>query len=405
MNEKNLTKDIFWNIIGTTINAFVSLFLLIIVTRINGQEIAGIFTFAFSVSLIFSVIGTYYGRNYQISDKKNNSDYDYIISKIILCIIVIFISFIFVILNNYNLYKSVVIMVLCSFKCIEAFMESIYAILQKNKELYKVGISLAFKGLIGVIVFFIVDLSTKNIIHSSLSIIVIHILFIIFYDYNSYKRIKVDKRINKNNIIFLLKDGFYPFVIAFLSSYIINASKYAIDINLDEVSQTIFGIIVMPATVLPMFVSYLVTPYVLDISNYYFNNNYNLLKKLIKKFNISIVLVGLLGVFVAYTIAIPILNIIYGINLSEYKIHLVIIMLGATLYGIFNMLSNILIIMRKNKLQSIILLFVSIITFVMSYLLTKHYNLFGSSISFLISLFILFIIYIIIIKSELKIRK
>ena len=48
----NFKKNAIWNTIGITINSFNSLFFLIIINRINGVDIAGIFSFAFSVACI-----------------------------------------------------------------------------------------------------------------------------------------------------------------------------------------------------------------------------------------------------------------------------------------------------------------------------------------------------------------
>ena len=57
--KNNLKKNFIWNLIGSTINSFTSLIFLIIVTRINGIEAAGIFTFAFSTACLFYIIGIY----------------------------------------------------------------------------------------------------------------------------------------------------------------------------------------------------------------------------------------------------------------------------------------------------------------------------------------------------------
>ena len=51
--QVNLKKDFIWNMIGSTFSSFNSLFFLIIVTRINGSNEAGIFTFAFSTACYF----------------------------------------------------------------------------------------------------------------------------------------------------------------------------------------------------------------------------------------------------------------------------------------------------------------------------------------------------------------
>ena len=398
----NIKKNIIWNVLGTTINAFVSFFLLIIVTRINGADDAGIFSFAFSVSLIFNVIGVYYGRVYQTSDKSNISDLDYIVSKILMCLIMMIVSLLFVLVNRYDFYKSSIIMVLCFLKCIEAFMESIYAILQKNDELYKVGISFSIKGILSVVIFVLIDLFTKNIILSSFAVVVVHILICITYDLFNVKNIKISKNISKSNIRYLITDGFYPFLITFLCLYIINSSKYAIDLTLDNVSQTIFGIIIMPATVILMFVQYILHPYIVDITKNYNSNKYSNIKQIIHKFYIAIASIGLLGVIIAATIGIPVLQLIYGLDLTGYRMHLVLIMIGASLYGVVSVLFNILIIMRKNKIQSMILVFVSIITFVLSYILAKYLGLLGATLSYVITMFILFVIYITIIYFVLR---
>ena len=48
--EKNLKLNAIWNTLGITVNSFNSLFFLIIINRVNGVEIAGIFSFAFSIA-------------------------------------------------------------------------------------------------------------------------------------------------------------------------------------------------------------------------------------------------------------------------------------------------------------------------------------------------------------------
>ena len=53
MEKENVQfrKNFIWNVLGTGLNAFNSLFFMIIVTRLNGVDQAGIFTIAFSTVL------------------------------------------------------------------------------------------------------------------------------------------------------------------------------------------------------------------------------------------------------------------------------------------------------------------------------------------------------------------
>ena len=68
----NNKKNFFWNTLGVTCNAFTSLFLLILINRINGIVEAGIFSYAFSISCLFYVIALYYNRTFQIADVEND---------------------------------------------------------------------------------------------------------------------------------------------------------------------------------------------------------------------------------------------------------------------------------------------------------------------------------------------
>ena len=69
LEKNNFKKCFIWNLLGTGFNAFNSLFFLIIVTRINGLENAGIFTIAFSTACILYAVGLYSGRIYQVTEQ------------------------------------------------------------------------------------------------------------------------------------------------------------------------------------------------------------------------------------------------------------------------------------------------------------------------------------------------
>ena len=63
-------------------------------------------------------------------------------------------------------------------------------------------------------------------------------------------------------------NGFPTFCVTFLNIYLINASKYAIDNVMTEDYQAIFGIIVMPATIMVLLAQFMVHPFLNSITNY-----------------------------------------------------------------------------------------------------------------------------------------
>ena len=167
--NNNIKKNTIWNIVGTTINAIASLIFMIIVTRINNVNEAGIFTFAFTCATLFNVIGTYAGRIYQVTEKKEISNKDFLINRIISCVMMIIITTLFVIIKRYEINKIIIIFLLSIMKLLEAFCDVIYGFLQKSEKLYKVGISLTIKNIFGLALFLVIDLITKDLIASIIS--------------------------------------------------------------------------------------------------------------------------------------------------------------------------------------------------------------------------------------------
>lgn len=397
-------KNVIWNIIGATANAFNSLLFAIVVTRINGINQAGIFTYSFATACLLYMVGVYAGRTFQVTDITNkNSDTDYIFHRIITCIIMMITSMFFVLIKRYDIYKSVIFVSLCGYKCIEAFSEALYGVIQKNGFLYKVGISMFLKAFISFIVFLIIDYFTKNLIIACISTIIVNILFILVYDLKNLKTLKVIKTKYSNDaIIRLFKIGFFTFILTFLANYLINAPRYAIDDILTNDLQTIFGIIIMPATVMTLLGQYIIQPSLTKLSESIKNKEFLSLKKIILSLISIIFILGILVIIVAFFLEMPVLEIIYGIDLKLYFVSMMIIIIGSVLYSLSSILSAILIAMRKTRGQAIMYFITAVIATLLSYKLVGIYTIKGASITYFITMLIITILFLVYVIYNLK---
>ena len=394
--DKKFRKNTIWNMLGTGINAFNSLFLMIIVTRINGVSLAGIFTFAFSTATLFNVIGVYAGRVYQVTAKGTFNDKEYFMNRVISCLIMVIISISFVLIKQYNFTKTVIVILLCFLKMLEAFADVLYAFFQKDDDLYKVGISLTLKTLLGLILFFIVDLLSKNLILSILMFVIVYLLVMSLYDFRQLdlnKKLSLDWKI-KNSLNIFIK-GFSVFCVSFLTIYLINASKYAIDSYAKDDIQAIFGIIIMPATIMILIAQFLIHPFLNMINNEIKDNNY---KKLVGLVILIIVACHFLGIYI--------LEFIYGLSLREYATCLSIILLGAVFYALTSVINTVLIAMRYTFIQMVVYALLSCCALFLSNYLVMNYEIMGATLNYFIIMFINFIIFlvifIIILKKETK---
>lgn len=403
--DMQFKKNFIWNTLGTGLNAFNSLFFMIIATRINGVEKAGVFSIAFSTACILYAIGLYAGRVYQVTEPdKKITNKDFIASRIITDIIMMVALIVFCIVRRYDTQKFIIFFLLTLYKALEAFSDVIYGVLQKHEKLDIVGKSLFWKSLLSIILFLVVNIITKNMILAISSMIIICIVVMISYDFkkaNEY--IDYNEKVSKKNVINILKKGFFVFSISFLGMYVLNAPKYAIDTYLTSDIQTIFGIIVMPATVVGLIAQFLIHPYLNQIVELYENRDLKKLKQLILKLILVVVGFGILAAFLGYVIGTQVLGIIYGLDLSMYKLGLAIIIISATLYTIGTLYSAVLTTVRETVSQFIIYIIVAISAYILSGMFTKTWEINGAIIAYLLIMALQSISYIL--YTNIKLNK
>lgn len=403
--KNNIKKNFIYNTVGSILYSFTSFFFMIIVTRVNGLDESGIFTFAFSAACLFWVIGVYSGRVYQVTERdKSITDSDYIYNKIITCTIMIIIGTIYLIIKQYDTYKFIVMLLLIIYKVLNAFAESIYAIIQKKEELYKVGISLFWKAIIEIIIFLITNIMTHNLIYSSISLIITELIILLIYDFKTVKSYKFKmKKFNSKSNMKILKLGFPVFVFTILTQYLINASKYAIDSTLTDKAQSIYGMLSMIATLTVMLSQLILHPYLNSMNDDLKNRNIKCFNKKVIKICSIIFVIGIIESILGYLLGTWALGIVYGVNLNKYKLLLLIIIIGSIFYSIVSILSNALIAMRENISQTIIFIIDSILLYFISNHMVKNFALDGAAYAYFIGMSLLLIMFVIL--YIVKIRK
>lgn len=394
----NTKKNVIWNMIGTTANAFNSLFFMIIVTRINGLKDSGVFTLAFSLACLFCFIGNYEGRVFQVTDVKQDfSNKEYIVHRISSCILMMVTVLIYCLIMKYDAYKMSITFALCFMKCCEVFSDVFYGVLQKNDNLELVGKSLFFKSIASILVFVLLDNATKNLLLSCVGLDLIWLVVLFLYDIPKTKKLILkEEKISLTNIIKLYKDGFFSFSILFLGVYLVNAQKYALDGVVVESLQAIFGIVLMPATIISLACQYLLQPILNTIANLYALGQKKEFNILIFKSSLLVLAFGFACVIGAYLLGIPVLNILYGVDISDYKLCLILIIVGAIFYSLSTLVSAALTTIRHTFVQFIVYSVTSLFALFVSKLFIIKFSLIGASFAYLLCMFIQFLLYLFI---------
>ena len=397
-------KDYIWNSIGSFLQSAISPILLIVITRLNGVGDSGLFSFAMSLSVVFWAISLWGGRTYQVSDvKKEFSNGDYIVVRFISSLIVAVFSISFCILSGYDLIKTELIMVLVSFKILESIADSMYGVLQIHNRLYIVGISLTIKSVFGFIIFAIVDILTKNIVYGALSIFIVNIAVVIFYDIPWMKHVE-SVGLTKKNIMQagkIMKKTAEVFVVVFLTMFSLNIPRYFLDkYHYDQIGY--FGIMAMPITLLTLFISFVLQPNVVNLSELLKKKKIKEFTKIVSKIDFITFTLGILFVVSSYLIGVWVLNTVFGIDINNFRIDLTIMVIGAVANAFVSIYVNLLIILRRFKGQFYTLLVTNILAVILSIYLIDRLAMLGSVLVFMIISFLQAIILLFIYKRSLK---
>lgn len=400
--KKDFLKNFIWNSLGTGINSFNSLFFLIIVTRINGLEIAGIFSIAYATATILYTLAMYSGRLCQVTDIENKiKDKEYILNRAITTGIMLVGASIFLLLKKYTGFKTTVFALLAVFKGLEAFSDILYGVMQKNGYLYKAGQSLFLKGIVGIILFLVVDLITKDLRLACLAVILVNIAVLVVYDFLIVSRKLIDKTgINIKNSLSILKSEFFVFFNSFAGIYILNAPKYAIDGFLTEDIQAIYGYIMMPATVMTLFTQFIVMPFLGKLKDMYEAKNLDEMNKTTFKIKLVVIAFGAFAVLAALLLGPEVLGILYGQDLRAYRMNLCIIIGSYIFYAISYINLVTLTTIRHTFVQFVVYLLSMIVAFAGSMTLVRALNLGinGATFSCLTTLAVQFVMYSVVTK-------
>ncbi len=395
-------KDYFWNTVGTFLQSALSPILLIVVSRVNGVDDVGLFSFTFSMAVSLSAIALWGNRTFQVSDIKNKfSNENYILSRIITSFVTIIMTTTLIIANGYGFNKSVLLIIFTVVKIIDSVCDVLYGIMQKNGKLYISGLSLSMKFIIGVVVFLSIDLLSGDILLSGIGLIVTNVLVTILFDIKYIKDVNIVSGFNAKEAINILKVSSPAFVISFLSLFSLTAIRYFIDINKpDEIAY--FGMFSMPITMVILIMSFILQPNIIPLANKY---NYNKKEFYRRIFNLiaATLIIGLGAVIISGVIGESMVNLVFNVNVEGYIASLVIMMIGAVFGSIVSIYSTIFNIMRRFGYHAATLLVTNAVLIIVGCIFTVDL-LFGSILFTIIS-FIQFMIMSYILFFKLRYDK
>lgn len=346
-----------WNIAGSIANALLSVVLLMLVTRTLDDKQADIFSVAWTISQLMVTIGTFQIRTYQATDVKGVFKFQqYFIFRILTISVMMLCSLVYVIVRGYDGYKSLIVLLLCLVRAADSMADVYEGWFQQKERLDLAGKALTFRIMIASAGFGATLIFTGELALACTVLLAGYVLSFLVYDvrYNrAVDKLKDEGRWEKGVQWFLkmFAEGAPLFVNAFIMMSITNEPKMVIDTAIEQGNmiqgiQTVYNILFMPASVLTL--AYIVfRPMITQLAIVWSNRKVGRFLRILGKILGCLLGIGILLLAGSALLGIPVLSLIYAIDLSMYKPHLLIIIAGGCFYTFAAVLDNALVVIRK----------------------------------------------------------
>lgn len=357
MSGNKSAVAVIWNIIGSGLSAGQAAILLVFISRKYGTGEAGILTIAYAIGNLFLTAGKYGVRNFQATDNSGKVSFqNYLKGRILsvsaaLFIAVLFLSF-FYMGGRYDSHKCQIIFLIVVLKETDALEDVFLGRLQQAGH-FGTGARIMALRQMAVTALICIGIICRDSIQASLlSGIAVSLLTGICMLASEKELIweKAEERKNTDSISYLMRKCFPLFLGSTLAMYVGNMPKYITDLYMDGDTQAILGYIMLPVFMVTLASQFIYQPFVKELGDLWDTGLIPKFKSRVKKQAIFILATALIVLLVSLWAGLPLLSLIYHMNLNGYYSEFTIILAGGSLYALAAYLNIPLTILGKQNM-------------------------------------------------------
>ena len=390
--EKN---NFIWNMIGSAVYAFSSMVLSYLTIRIAGTEIGGVFSIGLTLAQMFVYIVYFETRNYQVTDSKDQFTFgEYHAVKLLNSLIMVLVVAVYLIIRRYTFEKSWIVFGICLYRMLDGYADVFESEYHKRERLDLAGKSMTYRTLLSVFVYFILLIGTGQLPVATVGAIVSGAIGIFLFDVLPFDKVgKMAIQMHGKAIVGILRNCFPMFMGMFLWTYLLSASRIAVDRVMAGRYQSYYQVLFLPVSVINLFAGFLIRPLLLDLTDLFSAGNMR--KFWIKIGKVAVLIAGFTSICMAgaYMCGIPVLEVLAGCDLKKYRSMFVFLVFSGGINALAILLYYVLVIFRAEKAIISGYVCASAVSFMTAVRLTRKYGLWGASASYLISVAILLLVF------------
>lgn len=398
-------RNTFWNAVAAMVNALEAVIIVAVVSRLNSIEEAGMVTLAFSLANLFVTIGKFGIKNYQVAHESYDVSFSIFLKlRIITVMMMLATVFCYILLNlgTYSVEKILIVAGICMWYAVEAFEDVYIGSYQVDGRL-DVGSKIFIVRWCTILsAFVIVDILWRDTVIAVgcaffLSLLV-EIVLLVFTN----KRYPRKQNNSKIGLSSLFREGIPLFVSGFVYFYMTNIPKYAIDSYQSDSVQAIYGYVSMPVFVISLLNSIIYQPQLMYYVKEFRDGKLEAFTHRICRQIVVIVGILLIVLLGAWILGIQFLSILYHQNLYDYKMHMMLLLIGGAFLAVGGFLSTMLTLMDLQKKNMLVYLFTVTIGTIIVFPLVKKFELEGAVLGYLMTMLVMVVAFSAVVFLEIK---
>jgi O-antigen/teichoic acid export membrane protein len=348
----DIKKNMLYNTIGSlTYQGCLWITTVLVVILSSGYSDSGILSFAMTIGNMFTAVGTYNMRTYQVSDIKGKySQRNYVGFRLLTLVIGVIVLGIYSIAVSPDSQTLIAVFAYLLFKVDESFCDVLYGVDQRGERMDYIGISQFIRGALVVLAFSLGLYLSQNIILAILAMYPAGLLVTIIYDIPHARRMDdIRPQLKKEQAKSLLAECL-PIVleILFLGMIVSVARQYYANAYGAE-RLGIYAAVATPAVLIQAAARFLYAPALVPLSEKWNDSPKESFLPFFRKTLLVMSGFIIVGVAVLAWAGPILLNLVYGQKVEGYTYLFTNVLISTSALAVLYYLTDVLVLCRDIK--------------------------------------------------------
>ena len=331
--RSQLGRDYLWNTAASLMTSLATVVMLLVVTRTAGIRAAGVYSLAIAVGQQFQTLGMYEVRTYHVTDLRHRFTFGTYLATRIVTVALMLVGIVgYAMVSGDGGSDVLLIVLVASLRVFDAFEDVYVCELQRVGRLDLGGRACFWRALSTTASFSGMLVATGNLLVSTVvSLVVSLVVMVGVYLPPSRGLFPLRPTWDPRRVGQVLLACLPLFLASFISMYLSNAPRFAIDRYLDPTQQGYFAILFMPAVTINLMSLVIFRPLLTPMAALWARGARPAFTRLVRRGLVSALAAFGVVALITYVAGPPLLALVFGKDVSAFSVELMVLVAGGAM--------------------------------------------------------------------------